>query len=143
MLIEKDDQGNWRVKGLPWKKLYTGEQITEDVFEKLYACLWRLMEYEDTGLDPEQVEMIRDGLTACESRAVDVMPDMSVGLEKTKMTVQEAIDILNDYRTALQEARDTLNSYQIGCSKPGAFRTLDAVSVAVSCLERLQGGRMV
>lgn len=55
-LIEKDDLGNWSVKGLPWEKLYVGQVITQEVREKLYGCLWKLMEYEDTGLTPEQVE---------------------------------------------------------------------------------------
>ena len=55
-LIEKDDLGNWNVKGLPWKKLYVGQVITREVYEMLYGCLWKLMEYEDTGLTPEQVE---------------------------------------------------------------------------------------
>ena len=57
-LIESDDLGNWNVKGLPWCKLYKGQIITDDVYEKLYACLWKLMEYEDTGLSPEQVEAL-------------------------------------------------------------------------------------
>lgn len=55
-LIENDDLGNWSVKGLPWKNLYVGQTITSEVHERLYACLWKLMEYEDTGLTPEQVE---------------------------------------------------------------------------------------
>lgn len=55
-LIEKDDLGNWGVKGLPWKKLYVGQVITKEIHEKLYSCLLKLMEYEDTGLTPEQVE---------------------------------------------------------------------------------------
>lgn len=38
-----------------------------------------------------------------------------------KMTDQEAIDILNNYK--------------IDCSKPGAFKVIAAISVAVSCLE--------
>uniref|UniRef100_UPI004056ECB3 hypothetical protein n=1 Tax=Acetatifactor sp. TaxID=1872090 RepID=UPI004056ECB3 len=57
-LIEKDDLGNWNVKGLPWKNLYVGQVITREVHEKLYGCLWKLMEYEDTGLTPEQVESL-------------------------------------------------------------------------------------
>lgn len=55
-LIEKDDLGNWGIKGLSWKELYVGQVITQEVHEKLYGCLWKLMEYEDTGLTPEQVE---------------------------------------------------------------------------------------
>lgn len=55
-LIEADELGNWGVKGLPWKKVGPGQIITQDVYEKLYGCLWKLMEYESTGLSPEQIE---------------------------------------------------------------------------------------
>ena len=54
-LTQKDDQGNWCLKGVRWEQLRTGSVITEDVREKLYAALWRLMEYEDTGFSPEQI----------------------------------------------------------------------------------------
>lgn len=55
-LTQKDDQGNWCLKGLPWEQLYVGQVITQEVSEKLYGALWKLMEYEDTGLSPEAVE---------------------------------------------------------------------------------------
>ena len=58
-LIECDDLGNWNVKGLPWKQLYVGRVITSDVHEKLYECLNKLMEYEETGLSPEQIEDLK------------------------------------------------------------------------------------
>jgi len=57
-LIEKDNLGNWGVKGLPWKNLHVGQVITHEVYEKLYGCLWKLMEYEAIGLTPEQVEKL-------------------------------------------------------------------------------------
>ncbi len=59
-LIKKDDLGNWGVKGLTWEKLYVGQVITREVHEKLYGCLYKLMQYEDTGLTPEQVEKLID-----------------------------------------------------------------------------------
>lgn len=59
-LIESDALGNWGVKGLPWKDIMPGQIVTHEVHEKLYACLWKLMEYEDTGLSPEQIEKIID-----------------------------------------------------------------------------------
>ena len=71
MLTEKDTQGNWCVKGLPWKDLAVGAPITKEIWKKLYACLWKLMEYEDTGLTPEQVERIRDNLTAAERCGIE------------------------------------------------------------------------
>lgn len=53
-LTECDDQGNWCLKGVPWKDLYVGKTITREIQEKLYGALWKLMEYERTGLDPER-----------------------------------------------------------------------------------------
>lgn len=55
-LTEKDDQGNWHLKGVRWEQLNDGQVITGELREKLYGALWKLMEYEDTGADPEEVE---------------------------------------------------------------------------------------
>lgn len=55
MLTEKDEKGNWRIKGIPWEMLHTGKQITEEVYDELYACLMKLKEYEDTGLNPKEI----------------------------------------------------------------------------------------
>ena len=55
-LTEKDDQGNWHLKGVRQEQLHEGQVITGELREKLYGALWKLMEYEDTGVDPEEVE---------------------------------------------------------------------------------------
>lgn len=55
-LTEKDEHGNWCVKGLPWDTLHEGQMITEEVRQKLYGCLCKLMKYEDTGMSPEEIE---------------------------------------------------------------------------------------
>lgn len=57
-LTEKDLQGNWCLKDVPWERLHVGQQITEELWQKLYGALWKLMEYEDTGLSPEEVEEV-------------------------------------------------------------------------------------
>lgn len=59
-LTECDKQGNWCLKGVAWEDLHTGKTITYEIQEKLYGALWKLMEYERTGLDPEQVERIME-----------------------------------------------------------------------------------
>lgn len=59
-LTQKDDQGNWCLKDVPWKDLHEGSKITKEMREKLYGALWKLMEYEDTGLSPEDVERVND-----------------------------------------------------------------------------------
>lgn len=57
-LTQKDEQGNWCLKGLAWEKLYVGQVITQEMSEMLYGALWKLMEYEDTGLKPGEVESL-------------------------------------------------------------------------------------
>lgn len=59
-LTEKDEQGNWCVKGLPWKNLYAGTPITKETQELLYGALRKLKDYEDTGLSPDEVENVND-----------------------------------------------------------------------------------
>lgn len=59
-LTEKDEQGNWCVKGLPWKNLYAGTPITKETQELLYGALRKLKDYEDTGLSPDEVETVND-----------------------------------------------------------------------------------
>lgn len=54
-LTDEDEQGNWMLKTLPLESIHEGKYITKEVWEKLYGALWKLMEYEDTGLTPEQI----------------------------------------------------------------------------------------
>ena len=48
-LTEKDDLGNWCLKGVRWEQLRAGQVITKDVSERLYGALCKLKDYEDTG----------------------------------------------------------------------------------------------
>lgn len=59
-LTEKDDQGNWRLKGVPWLNLREGKVITKETDEKLYGALFKLMQYEDTDLSPEKIYELND-----------------------------------------------------------------------------------
>ncbi len=59
-LTESDGLGNWGVKGLPWKELQVGQVITQEISEKLYGCLCKLKDYEETGLSPEEVERLQE-----------------------------------------------------------------------------------
>lgn len=59
-LTEKDDQGNWCLKGVKWEQLRAGQVITKDVAEKIYGALFKLMAYEDTGVHPDAVERLND-----------------------------------------------------------------------------------
>lgn len=55
-LTEKDDQGNWCLKGVRWEQLRVGQVLTKDVAEKLYGALFKLMAYENTKCSPGDVE---------------------------------------------------------------------------------------
>ena len=59
-LTEKDDQGNWCIRGLPWKNLYSGIAITENTYERIYAAAKKLLDYEDTGLTPDEINALRE-----------------------------------------------------------------------------------
>ena len=57
-LTEIDSQGNWSLKGVQWRQLYVGQIITEEVRERIYGALCKLLEYEETGLSPDDVERL-------------------------------------------------------------------------------------
>ena len=59
-LTEKDDLGNWCLKGVRWEQLRTGQVITEEVSERLYGVLCKLKDYEDTGCSPDGVIRLDD-----------------------------------------------------------------------------------
>jgi len=59
-LTQKDEQGNWSLRGMLWEQLHEGQVITKELRERLYGALWKLMEYEDTGLTPEGIERLKE-----------------------------------------------------------------------------------
>ena len=59
-LTQIDDFGNWSLKGVPWKDLYSGNEITTNVEERIYAALCKLKDYEESGLTPEQVQELAE-----------------------------------------------------------------------------------
>lgn len=59
-LTQKDEQGNWSLRGVRWESLHEGQVITKELWERLYGALRKLMEYEDTGLSPEEVEDVNN-----------------------------------------------------------------------------------
>lgn len=61
-LTETDSQGNWALSGVAWKSLYAGQIITDGMWEKIYGALWKLMDYEDSGLSPEEVQDMAEQL---------------------------------------------------------------------------------
>ena len=57
-LTEKDENGNWRVKGIQWQDIYEGKVITKELYERMYGAFYKLLQYEETELDPEKLEAI-------------------------------------------------------------------------------------
>ena len=55
-LTKKEASGKWQVDGIPWEKIRKGETITEDISQRLYGCLCKLKDYEDTGMSPQQMQ---------------------------------------------------------------------------------------
>lgn len=54
-LTEKTDSGRWRLRDVPWNQMKPGAVLTEKVWQKLYGALWKLKDYEDTGVDPDEI----------------------------------------------------------------------------------------
>ena len=54
-LTVKKDNGHWSLKGVSWNELKPGAELTEKVWQKLYGALWKLKDYEDTGLSPDEI----------------------------------------------------------------------------------------
>lgn len=54
-LTEKKDNGHWILKDVSWDELKPGVVLTKEIWEKLYGVIWKLKDYEDTGLMPNEV----------------------------------------------------------------------------------------
>lgn len=59
-LIQKNEQGKWCMRGISWDEIQAGEVISRKVWEMVYAGLCKLKDYEDTGLNPCEVEQMKD-----------------------------------------------------------------------------------
>lgn len=55
-LTEKEASGKWQVDGIPWEQLQEGKTITKEMRQRLYGCLCKLKDYEDTGWDPQRIQ---------------------------------------------------------------------------------------
>ena len=59
-LTEKKDSGSWCLRDVPWGQMKPGAVLTKKIWEKFYGALWKLKEYEETGLSPDQVSELQD-----------------------------------------------------------------------------------
>ena len=78
-LTQRDDQGNWCLKGMKLERLRTGGTLTKDAAEKLYAALCKLKDYENTDLSPEEVDRVND---FSKSQASRLMKELQEEREK-------------------------------------------------------------
>ena len=91
-LTEKDDQGNWCIRGLPWKNLYPGIAITENTYERIYAVAKKLLDYEDTGLTPDQIRQM-DALYTEKCREVAELRERDTAKEPEVHTNSDEIRV--------------------------------------------------
>lgn len=94
-LTEKDELGNWCLKGVRWEQLREGQVITKDVAEKLYGALFKLMAYEDTGSSPDDVERLND---FTQNEAVKLVQKLNAEEKKHRwIPVEERLPELGEY----------------------------------------------
>lgn len=58
-LTEKKDSSHWCLRDVPWPDLKPGAVLSEKTWEKLYGALWKLKDYEDTGVSPDEIERMK------------------------------------------------------------------------------------
>lgn len=54
-LTERDGKGNWCLRGMPWWQFSGEEPLTQKTRSLLYGALFKLKDYEDTGLTPDEI----------------------------------------------------------------------------------------
>lgn len=83
-LIEKNDNGSWKLKGVEWSQIKPGAVITVPVWEKLYGALWKLKDYEETGLSPDQVSELQDETQEQARQMLERVARLSDEIERMK-----------------------------------------------------------
>lgn len=59
-LIERDENGNFTLMGIPWERLAAGKNITKGMSEKLTGAIYKLKDYEDIEIDPEIYRNVKE-----------------------------------------------------------------------------------
>ena len=83
-LIEKNDNGSWKLKGVEWSQIKPGAVITDQVWEKLYGALWKLKDYEKTGLSPDQVSELQNETQEQARQMLERVARLSDEIERMK-----------------------------------------------------------
>lgn len=83
-LTEKKDNSNWCLKDVPWDDLKPGAVITKKTWEKLYGALWKLKDYEETGLMPNEVTALNAETQKEARKMLERVAKLSDEIEKMK-----------------------------------------------------------
>lgn len=83
-LTETDDNGNYRLKGVEWKQIAPGVVLTKKIWEKLYRALWKLKDYEKTGLSPDQVSELQNETQEQARQMLERVARLSDEIERMK-----------------------------------------------------------
>ena len=83
-LIEKNDNGSWKLKGVGWSQIKPGAVITVPVWEKLYWALWKLKDYEETGLMPDKVLELNEEMQEQARQMLERVARLSDEIERMK-----------------------------------------------------------
>lgn len=129
-LTETDDNGNYRLKGVEWKQITPGVVLTKKIWEKLYGALWKLKDYEKTGLSPDQVSELQNETQEQDRQMLERVAKLSDEIEKMKgqerqqwIPVTERLPEPESYVLVAFEnvTRVDIASYRIDENGDGAF----------------------
>ncbi len=94
-LTEKKDSGGWCLRDVPWSDLKPGVVLTQKTWKKIYGALWKLKDYEDTGLSPEQIEIVKDDAQVTAKGMLKKVAELSAELDRIKR--ERGSDSMNIY----------------------------------------------
>ena len=129
-LIEKNDNGSWKLKGVEWSQIKPGAVITDQLWEKLYGALWKLKDYEETGLMPDKVLELNEETQEQARAMLERVAKLSDEIEKMKgqerqqwIPVTERLPEPESYVLVAFEnvTRVDIDSYRIDENGDGAF----------------------
>lgn len=83
-LTEKRDSGSWGVKGVDWKQIAPSAKITDEVWRKLYGALYKLKDYEDTGLMPDEIGKLNTEAQEEARKMLEKVAELSEEIEKAQ-----------------------------------------------------------
>lgn len=83
-LTEKKDSGHWSLRDVPWDQFKPGAVLTKKIWEKLYGALWKLKDYEETGLSPDQVYELQNETQERARQMQERVARLSDEIEKLK-----------------------------------------------------------